>query len=79
MLSSLVQCPGIKLAQGAWHYIKDGRSWLFIKYTKKGMVSYSKIPLVSQIIISKGKCICHFLSAEGLGNSTKTLLGNDKT
>jgi hypothetical protein len=35
--------------------------------------------LVSQIIISKGKCISLFLSAEGLGNSTKTLQVNNKT
>jgi hypothetical protein len=28
--------------------------------------------------ISKGKCISLVLSAEGLGNSTKTLPGNDK-
>jgi hypothetical protein len=35
--------------------------------------------MVSQIIISKGKCISLFLSAERLGNSTKTLPGNDKT
>jgi hypothetical protein len=35
--------------------------------------------LVSQIIISKGKCISLVLSAEGLGNSTKTLPGTDKT
>jgi hypothetical protein len=35
--------------------------------------------LVPEIIISKGKCISLFLSAEGLGSSTKTLPVNDKT
>jgi hypothetical protein len=30
--------------------------------------------LVSQIIISKGKCISLVLSAEGLGNSTKLMI-----
>jgi hypothetical protein len=53
--------------------------WKLLISTWFASYYYYDNTLVSQIIISMGKCISLLLSAEGLGSSTKTLPGNDRT